>query len=175
MTDLAAMVSAAPPRCGTTRLVCIDGPSGSGKTTLAAQLAPELGAAVLHMDELYPGWDGLAAAVPLLHSQVVAPLAAGDTAAYRRYDWHLGEFAEARELGRPGVLIVEGVGSGARMVAAHASLLVWIEAPRAVRFARGISRDGETYRPFWERWATQERAHYAAEATRERADVQLTT
>ena len=171
---LAGRVLAAPPRCGATRLVSIDGPSGSGKTTLSARLAAALGdPPVLHMDEIYPGWDGLAAAVPLLHDQVVVPLAAGRPARYRRWDWHRGEFGETHDLGTPPLLVVEGVGCGARVVAARAVLLVWVEAPRAERFRRGIARDGETYRPHWERWAHQEAAHFAAEATARRADVRV--
>ena len=62
-------------------------------------------------------------------------------------------------------------GSGARIVAAHAVLLVWVEAPRTERFRRGIARDGEAYRPHWERWAAQEQVHFAAEDTRARAHV----
>jgi uridine kinase len=171
---LAERVLAAPPRCGATRLVCIDGPSGSGKTTLAGRIAAALGdPPVLHMDDVYPGWDGLAASVPLLYEQVVAPLAAGRRACYRRYDWHRCEFAEARELGTPEVLVIEGAGCGARVIAERAVLLVWIEAPRDERFRRGIARDGETYRPHWERWARQEAAHFAAEATARRADVRV--
>ena len=171
---LAERVLAAPTRSGATRLVCIDGPSGSGKTTLAARLSAALGGPpVLHMDDLYPGWDGLAAAVPLLHEQVVAPLAAGRAARYRRYDWHREEFAEEHDLGIPELLIVEGAGCGARVIAERAVLLVWVEAPRDVRFRRGIARDGETYRPHWERWAHQEAAHFAAEATACRADLRV--
>jgi chloramphenicol 3-O-phosphotransferase len=171
---IAGRVLADPPRCGPTRLVCVDGPSGSGKSTLAARLAAALGdAPVLHMDDLYPGWDGLAAAVPLLHDQVVAPLAAGRPARYRPYDWHRGGFTAPRELGTPPVLVLEGVGCGARVLAAHAVLLVWIEAPRDERYRRGIARDGETYRPHWERWARQEAAHFAAEGTADRADIRI--
>ena len=171
---LAERVLAAPTRSGATRLVCIDGPSGSGKTTLAARLAATLdGPPVLHMDDLYPGWDGLAAAVPLLHEQVVAPLAAGRAARYRRYDWHREEFAEKRDLGMPELLIVEGAGCGARLIAERAVLLVWVDAPREVRFRRGMARDGETYRPHWARWARQETAHFAAESTACRADLRV--
>ena len=42
-------------------VVLIDGRSGSGKTSLAADVAESLGAAVLHLEDLYPGWDGLGA------------------------------------------------------------------------------------------------------------------
>ncbi len=173
---LAQRVSDAEPRCGRTRLACVDGPSGSGKSTLAARLALALGdAPLLAMDDLYPGWDGLARAVPLLHDQVVAPLAAGRPARYRRWDWDAGAWAEEHDLGTPPVLVVEGVGCGSRPIAPHAVLLAWVEAAPEVRFARGIARDGEAYRPHWERWARQERALFAAEGTRNRADVVVTT
>jgi pantothenate kinase-related protein Tda10 len=49
-----------PPTLGRGRLVCVDGPAGSGKSTLASalvRLAPD--AVVVHMDDLYAGWDGL--------------------------------------------------------------------------------------------------------------------
>lgn len=175
LADLVARVRSAPPRCGATRLVCVDGRSGSGKTTFAGRIAAELGAPVLHLDDVYPGWDGLAAAVPLLHDGVVAPLVAGHHAAYRRWDWLRGEPAGTVELGRPAVLVVEGVGSGARVISEHAVLLVWTEAPRAVRYRRGIDRDGEAYRPHWERWAAQEDAYLTAEDPRARADVVIDT
>lgn len=174
LAEVAATVRATPPRCGATRLVCVDGPSASGKTVLAGRLAAALGQPpVLHMDDLYPGWDGLAQAVPLLHEQVVGPLAAGRAARYRRYDWERGVYAEEHDLGTPPVLVVEGVGAGARPVAAHAVLLVWVQAPQDERFRRGIARDGEAYRPHWERWARQERAHHGAERTRDRAGLRV--
>jgi uridine kinase len=171
---IAERVLAAPPRCGRTRLVCVDGPSGSGKTSLAGRLAAALGEPpVLHMDDLYPGWDGLAAAVPLLRENIVEPLTACRPARYRRYDWGRGEYAEEHDLGTPPVLVVEGVGAGSRPVAGRTALLVWLEAPQEERFRRGIARDGETYRPHWERWARQEAAHFATEATVCRADVRV--
>jgi uridine kinase len=174
IAELADRVRDGPARCGDTRLVCVDGPSGAGKSSLARRLAAALDdPPVVRMDDIYPGWDGLAAAVPLLYEQVVAPLAAGRPAAYRRYDWASGGFAETRPLGRPEVLLVEGVAAGARPVAAHATLLLWVEAPRAERFRRGIERDGESYRPHWERWARQEAAHFAVDGTRDRADLRV--
>ncbi len=169
---LAARVLAARPRCGATRLVCIDGPSGSGKTELAGRLAEALDdPPIVHMDELYPGWDGLDAAVTLLHDEVVAQLAAGRAARYHCYDWERGEYTSLRDIGTPPVLVVEGVGSGARAIAPYAVLLVWVDAPVGERFRRAMERDGETYRPHWDRWARQEEVHFAAEGTRARADV----
>ncbi|MGH3425037.1 MAG: uridine kinase, partial [Nocardioidaceae bacterium] len=68
-------------------------------------------------------------------------------------------------------LVVEGVGCGALGCAPYLSLLLWVEAPTEVRMRRGLERDGEAYRPHWERWARQEQQMFAAERTRERADV----
>lgn len=174
--QLAASVWADPPRCGTTRLVCVDGPSASGKTTLAARLATELGGApVVAMDDLYPGWDGLDAAVPLLMGRIVTPLVDGRAAHSPRFDWARDRYGPERALGTPPVLVVEGVGSGAHLVAVHANLVVWVEAPEAERHRRGLARDGGAYAPFWARWAAQEHRHFATEGTRARADVVVST
>ncbi len=124
------------------------------------------------MDDLYPGWDGLAQGVALLRAEVVAPLAAGQPARYPRWDWVRAAFVERRDLGTPPLLVVEGVGSGA---AGATSLLVWLDAPEEVRHRRAMERDGAAYAPYWNRWAAQERAHFAADATRARADVVLRT
>ncbi len=72
-----------------------------------------------------------------------------------------------------GALIVEGCGSGALAAAPYLSLLVWVDAPHDVRRARGIGRDGEIFRPYWELWAAQERELFAAERTAGRADVRV--
>lgn len=171
--DLAARLLGAPPRAGNTRVAAIDGPAGSGKTTLAARLAAAVGAPVVHMDDLYPGWDGLAAAPGKLREWVLEPLADGRRARYRRYDWEAGAYAEWVDVPAADVLITEGCASGARTAAPYLSLLVWVDAPYDVRMLRGIGRDGEIFRPYWERWAAQERVLFAAERTAERADVRV--
>jgi pantothenate kinase-related protein Tda10 len=84
--ELASRILAASPRAGATRVVAVDGPSGSGKTTFAGRLSAALECPVLHMDDMYPGWDGLAEAVPLLVAWILEPLAKGLPAKYRRFD-----------------------------------------------------------------------------------------
>lgn len=176
--DLLRLAAAGPPCAGRTRVIAVDGPSGSGKTLLATRLARLLGdAPVVHLDDLYAGWDGLEAAPPRAAAWVLAPLA--DPAGHpglRRWDWARGGYREWHPLPPdPEWLIFEGVGSGAQATARYATLLVWLEAPEEVRFARAMARDGETFRPHWRRWAEQERVHFARERTRERATMVLDT
>jgi len=169
-------ISKAEPRCGATKVVAVDGPSGAGKTDFAGALAARLPTAhLLHMDDLYPGWDGLEQAVADLHDQVLAPLARGERAAYRRWDWEHDRYAEWHGLPATNLLLVEGVGSGAGSGAALESVLIWLEADRNVRFRRGIERDGDSYRPHWQRWATLEEALFAGDGTRDRADLIFNT
>lgn len=155
-------------------VVAVDGPSGSGKSTLAARLSAELaGAPIVHMDELYPGWDGLDDAVPHLVSWVLEPLSRNETGRWNRYDWGARKYAEWHDVPRTEMLIIEGVGSGGAAAAQFLDLLLWIEAPQPIRFARGIARDGERYRPYWKRWQVLEDRMFHRDANRQRADVIL--
>jgi uridine kinase len=173
LTDLVARLRESPARAGSTRVLAIDGRGGSGKTMLADRLASLLDAPVVHMDDLYPGWDGLSAAVPILREWILEPLARGAKARYQRYDWSRDAYGEWVDAPPSDTLVVEGCGCGSRLAAPYLSMLLWVEAPRAVRFGRGIERDGETFRPHWERWALQEDALFAAEGTRQRADYRI--
>lgn len=165
----------ARPRCGGTVVIAVDGPSGSGKTTVAAILARELAAPVVQMDDLYPGWDGLADGVGLVTSQVLEPLARGERPAYRVWDWGRGHWGGTRAVPPANLLIVEGVGSSVGPAGYYAALRVWVEADLQTRMRRGIERDGEAFRPHWQRWAAQEEALFAADGTRERADIVIDT
>lgn len=163
-----------PPGPRRARLVCVDGPAGSGKTTLAAQLGTALPARVVHMDDLYEGWDGGPAnAATRLHRWILDPLAHGGPGRYRRYDWAIGAYAEWHEVPVPVALVVEGCGSAPRSVDPLVSLRIWVEAPDDVRLARGLERDGADAREHWLRWMADESAFFTRERSRERADVWL--
>ena len=161
----------APPRAGRTRVLAIDGRSGAGKTSLAQALRGDLNAPVVSLEDLYGGWGGLEHGIDLLVSEVLAPLAAGRTAHVPRYDWITREWTQTATLDPPELLIVEGVGAGARRAAVFESLVVWLEAPPFVRKKRALDRDGETFAPFWDQWAAQEDTMLARERTPERADI----
>lgn len=173
-----SLALAAEPTLGGGRLVCIDGPAGSGKTTLAAEVSALVPAGltcrVVHMDDVYPGWDGLADGVEHVARDLVAQLAEGRPGGYRRYDWVAGRPAEWHDVPPVDLLVLEGVGSGASAYEDRITTLVWVEVPREVRLARGLARDGEAVREHWLGWMRQEDAWHATDCTRNRADLQVT-
>jgi uridine kinase len=170
-TAIRSLLRSAPVRCGRTRVVAIDGRSGSGKTSLAAVLHAELGAPVVSLEYLYGGWDGLERGIELLVTEVLEPLANRRTALIPRYDWIRAAWDEPTPLAPPELLIVEGVGAGARRAAKYESVVAWLESPGAVREKRALDRDGATFAAYWDMWAAQEDAMVARERTAERADV----
>ena len=139
--------------------VLIDGQSGSGKTTLAAEIAEITGFQLVHLDDFYPGWIGLAAASRMVATDVLNPLNPG----YYKWDWEKNQPAQWVAL-KPGhSIIVEG--AGALSAASKSSALklgtlvtVRISAPESLRKARALKRD-PGYEPYWEMWAEQERKH----------------
>jgi uridine kinase len=168
---VAAATRRAEPRAGRTWVVAVDCRSGAGKTSLAAALRDRLRAPVVSLEDLYGGWDGLERGIDLLVSAVLEPLAAGRVARVPRYDWIAREWAEPTAIEPPPILIVEGVGAGARRAAGFESVLVWLEVPAPVRKQRALDRDGETFAPYWDRWAAQEDLLLARERTPDRADI----
>lgn len=163
------------PTLGETRLACLDGPAGSGKTTLGRAVrdaAADLGTVdLVHVDDLLDGWDGLDGAGRTVEEDVLAPVREGRPGRYRRYDWHAGRFAEEVLVPPVDLLVVEGVGSWRTSYASWVTTLVWLEAPRGLRLARGLARDGEALRPQWEAWLVAEESLFRRERTRERAHL----
>lgn len=160
------------PTLGRGRLICIDGPAGSGKTTLAEEIAELSGAPVLHMDDMFEGWDGLPGITDQLDT-LLRPLAAGRSGSYRRWDWPGNAWAETVLVPPAPLLVLEGVGSGSADVADLITVLAWVEVPYDLRMARGLERGGVGVAEHWRQWAIDEQDLFAREGTRDRADVVL--
>jgi uridine kinase len=147
--------------------VLLDGRSGSGKTELAELLAerwPE--AQVVHLDDIYPGWDGLDAG-----SRHIAESVLGERPRWRRWDWEAATPAEWHELDVSRPILIEGCGALSRASRRLADLGIWVELDDEHRKARALARDGAAYEPHWERWAAQEDAFLAREDPRSLADA----
>lgn len=173
---LAGRIELLEPSVGATRLVAIDGPAGAGKTELAAQLEGELdGVVVVHMDSLYPGWDGLEEGTRVIPGLLVPALADGRPASLPTWDWEAGTPGEGIEVEPAESVLVEGVGSWSSAAADAIGLLIWLDADPAERRRRAIARDGDAFAAHWDEWAAQESAHYGRERTADRADIRIRT
>ena len=141
-----------PTRALRVPVVTIDGYSGSGKSTLAAALAPLLpGWQVLHLDDWYPGWDGLAEGAHIAR-RIAADLREGRASSYEAWDWENGTMGATTRVPLAPT-IIEGCGA----IEAEADLSVWIADPgEDERRSRALARDGQTYAPHWRRWAEQD-------------------
>ncbi|GHJ45518.1 adenylate kinase [Catellatospora sp. TT07R-123] len=181
--ETAALVRAAPPKLGRTRLVLVDGPSASGKTMFAALLARELAAPgadaagpveTVHTDDLLDGWDDQFTYWPRLRRQVLTPLRHGAPGGYHPFDWQLGRFGTEWVTVWPAdVVIVEGVGAARAEARPWASLSVYVHAPAALRRARSILRDGPGMQGVLRVWRHREQIHFAADATAAQADLRV--
>jgi uridine kinase len=172
VTALAAQVRRLPPSVGTTRLIAVDGRSGSGKTTIGDRLAAELNAPILHLDELYEGWQGLPGVADLLHEWIARPLLEGRPARWRPYHWDDGTRGEWRTIKPSPVLVLEGCGAGSPPVRDHLALLIWVEVADDVREERLRARpDWDDYLKHYRSWADAESELLQRDHTPGHADV----
>lgn len=168
VTWLAAHARAAATASGRRSVVLVDGRSGTGKTTLGGALAIELGAQLVHLDDVYPGWDGLLAASTAVVEDVL-----GSPSGYRQWDWARSEPAAWVSLDPAEPLVIEGCGALSRASASLATLRIWMSAGDAERKRRAIDRDGAVFAEQWDRWAAQEDVFIAEHDPASLADVVL--
>lgn len=166
--------------------ILIDGLSGSGKTTFAHLLVNEIFALtqlkpqIVHMDDLYPGWEGLEAGSRLLVSQILEPLARGTSAQFQIWDWSRetrGSMLEPgngwRTVSSDAPLIVEGCGAVSIESRALANHAIWIEASPEDRLERLTVRDPDSFRVHQELWSSQEQDFYKAQGTVELCEYRV--
>lgn len=161
--DRAAILFSLPtvPR----QVILLDGRSGAGKTELAAWLAPAIGAQLVHLEDMYPGWDGLEAASRMVHDDILL------RSRWRRWNWSENRTAEWHELDHRSPLVIEGCGALSSRNRSASTFALWLDLDAVTRKARALARDGETYRPHWDHWAAQEERFIARERPRSLADL----
>lgn len=161
--DITALSAANP-------VVLIDGRSGAGKTTLAMKLIERWPVAgrvqLVALDSIYPGWDGLDAGVDRALDGILRPHGRGYLGSWKRWDWDDEADAESHAVDPALGVLIEGSGILTPATAAIADVRVWLESAETARKARALRRDGDIYRPHWDRWAGQESVHISRDAPR---------
>ncbi len=165
----------ARPRPTGPLVVGVDGRSGAGKSVFADALADRLGCPVLRLDDVYPGWDGLAEGVRSVTEEVLEPLSRGEPASHPTWDWATDRPGPRRSVDPTPLLVLEGCGALAPGPAEQVAVSVWVEARDEVRRERALARDGDSYAPHWDRWARQEEALLARHHPAASADVVVRT
>ncbi|MCC9144671.1 MULTISPECIES: hypothetical protein [unclassified Arthrobacter] len=164
-----------PARPGAPLLIAVDGFSGAGKTTLATEIAAAMtrrgSVQLFHLEDIYPGWDGLESGMTYYREQILRPLAGNRAARWQAWDWEAGRYGHWRTTEPADVVVFEGVGAAHREARALLDTAVWVEGEETVRRRCALARDGGTYAPHWERWAAQERRWAADDDAASAADL----
>jgi uridine kinase len=164
-----------------TPVILIDGRAGSGKSTLAAKLQNELfkqGESmprVIHMDDLYEGWQGLALGAEYLQRFILQPLLTKKSSSWQEYNWELEQRERWREFSGGTPLIVEGCGSLNQFSSTIANICIWLEVDEEIRRARWQERDGNAFDEYFDIWAAQELDFIAREKSPSLADFWLSS
>ncbi|MDH6532731.1 uridine kinase [Aurantimicrobium minutum] len=136
----------------------IDGPSGSGKTTLARQIElrwnTEEKLQVVHMDDLYPGWDGLGRG-SMQALRMLQERSRGEDTRWQRYDWESDSMSEWHSVEARVPLLIEGCGSSPKGAEELSQVRLWLDAPAAIRKERALSRTEENFAEHWTQWDEQ--------------------
>ena len=162
-----------------TPIVLIDGRAGSGKSTFAEALQQQLfrdgesAPRVIHMDNIFEGWDGLALGSDYMVRFILQPLARQETASWQDWSWVKNQRSSWREFSGGTPLIVEGCGSLTERSKEHADISIWLEASEETRRERWIQR--ERHLEKFDFWAAQELDFYAREKSQSLADLVIKT
>jgi uridine kinase len=154
-------------------VIVIDGRAGAGKSTLALDLQNEIFRSgesmprVIHMDDLYEGWTGLAQGADYLQRVVLGPLLSSGTSSWQEYNWEISSRDRWREFSGGTPLIVEGCGSLNRYTHTVAHVTVWLDVSVEIRKQRWLERDGHIFDEYFDSWAAQELDFIAREKSPE--------
>lgn len=169
---------------GERAIVAVEGRCAAGKSTLAAQMEKRLGLTVVHMDHFFlrpeqrteerlaqPG-DNIDHERFL--EEVLLPLTAGETPAYRPYNCRTGELDEPIALKPSCVTVVEGSYSCHPKLWDYYQRRVFLSVNPEEQLRRLARRESpEQLEAFRERWIPMEERYFSAFRVEERCDYHL--
>jgi uridine kinase len=161
-------------------VIAIDGPAGAGKTTLAHEiflaLSPKMSVNVIHMDDLYDGWENaLTNDLTQILQYLSAQHQSQQPANLSRYNWSTSSFDPAEVIEPADLLILEGVGSGDKSLQDQFAALIWIDIDPNIGVQRVTERDGPGVTNQMQKWLGTQQQYFSQHSTREKADFILTT
>jgi uridine kinase len=161
-------------------LLAIDGPAGAGKTTFAAKLEAELSVngtvKVIHMDDLYNGWDN-ALSNPLseILDRISTAHLAGREFVIKIFNWHTMAFDSEEIVTPTDYLIIEGVGAAQQIVRETGATTYWLDIEPEIGLQRVLDRDGAHIEVQMRQWQVDQDKHFARDETRENCEFKLTS
>ena len=169
---VAAVLEIAQRARNRTAFVGIDGFGGAGKSALADAIAAAVPrAVVVRVDDFWgpniAEWDWSRFRVQLLE-----PLLAGRPGRYQIWNWARDAGGEWVAVPPARVVVIEGVSSTRVEAGVPWDLTVWVDAPRELRLARALERDGPAMQDRWlTDWMPSEEAYAAREHPQQRVDL----
>ena len=104
-------------------------------------------------------------------TQIITPYRQGAPVRYQKYNWGEDKLTEWDEIFPGQLLVIEGVYSLHRHLRGSYECTIWVDCPREERLRRGIERDGEALRDFWEKeWMPLEDEYLITMRPRQYAD-----
>jgi uridine kinase len=161
-------------------LYAIDGPAGAGKTTFAAKLEAELSVdgtvRVIHMDDLYNGWEN-ALSNPLAEilDRISTAHIAGRDFVIKIFNWHTMAFDREERITPTDYLIIEGVGAAQQIVRETGAITYWLDIEPEIGLQRVLDRDGAHLEAQMRQWQVDQDKHFARDETRENCEFKLTS
>ena len=162
-------------------IIAIDGPAGSGKSTLAREIESRLlqsgsSATIVHMDDLYNGWDdALTESLASKLTEIANSHFNGEQLLLRTYDWLQSRYTEPTHSPSTDFLILEGVGSSQRAIRNWLSLNIWIESPSETGLARVLTREPGIDEARMREWQIREREHFLQDESKVAANIKIST
>lgn len=166
------------------KVIAIDGRCAAGKTTFAKALARVTGAGLIHMDDFFlPGELKTDARLKepggnIHYERFIAEVLPGlrNVAGfeYTRYDCEKMELGAIRRVPAGLLRIVEGAYSCHPKFGNYMDLKIFCDVKQLEQRIRIKQRDGENSLPiFLDKWIPREERYFAANKTRDRADIIL--